>query len=196
MNARLMTSAISGALALICMTAVAETKVTVGVGHMCCGSCKTAATAAVAKVATDVSIETTNVKMTVKGDDLMPAMDALRKGGFPVTKIDMDGATSATVKVAHVCCGKCVQGLQTALTGAKLEDLDTDGMKVAQADGGTGTVTFKAKAGKTMNLMTVLAAMEKGGFTPTAISLSGGVAQTKKPASRVAVSLVRTPAVK
>ena len=37
--------------------ALADTKLSVGVGHMCCGNCKTGATAGLSKVAGDITID-------------------------------------------------------------------------------------------------------------------------------------------
>src|SRR5437899_938390 len=76
--------AILSAALMVCAAGVfAASKVTAGVGHMCCGRCKAVATAGLAKVADGVSIEEDNITLTPKGDDLLPALEALRKSGFP-----------------------------------------------------------------------------------------------------------------
>src|SRR5579862_5810232 len=85
------------ALALCASAALADTKLTVGVGHMCCGSCKTGATAGLNKVAGDILIDGNTITMTAKGDDIVPVLNALRKCGFPANKIE---AGSAPVTVA------------------------------------------------------------------------------------------------
>ncbi len=152
----------------------AETKVTVGVGHMCCASCQTGAKAALAKVASDVSIDGHDVTMTLKDNDLLPALTALRKGGFPANHLNV-GSSTVTIAVAHLCCGKCNAGLQTALTEAKLDTLDTDAMKI-----GDGNLVVKAKDGMKLDLVAVLDAMEKGGFSASKITMGTATAAVKR----------------
>ena len=169
----------TGLFAILALTACvtgarADTKVTVGVGHMCCASCQTGAKAALTRVATDVSIEGTDITMTLKEADLVPALDALRKGGFPANHLEV-GSGPVTIAVAHLCCGKCNAGLQKAMTAAKLEALDTDTMKI-----GDGNLVVKAKDGMKLDLIPVLAAMEKGGFSASKITMSTAAASVHK----------------
>lgn len=170
------------ALALCGTAAQAETKVTVGVGHMCCGNCKMAATAALAKVSSAVAIDGKNVTVTLKGDEtnLVPVLDALRKGGFPANKIDA-GGKAVTLGVAHLCCANCKNGLESALKASKVEELDMDAIKV-----GDDSVTIKAKEGKSLDLIPVLTAMEKGGFSAKSIMLSEKSASAPSSHRRVA----------
>jgi hypothetical protein len=167
-------------LAACTPAAKADTKITVGVGHMCCPSCKTGAKAALTNVASDVSIAGNDVTMTVKGDNLVVALDALRKGGFPASQLYV-GTGPVTIAVAHLCCGKCNAGLQNALTEAKLDGLDTDSMKI-----GDGNLVVKAKDGMKLDLIPVLAAMEKGGFSASKITVTTSAAAAKKHAIRTA----------
>ncbi len=161
-------------LALCAPAALAETKVTVGVGHMCCDGCKTAAKDALSKVASDVSIDGTTLTITSKEDNLVPVIIALRTGGFPPTSIDA-GSGPVTLAIAHMCCGNCKASLTKALSESKLEDLDMDATKVDM-----GTVTLKAKEGKTLDLVPVLAVIEKGGFEPTKITIGTAAASAAK----------------
>jgi len=161
------------ALLLFSAQAYGETKLTVGVGHMCCGKCVASATESVSKVATAVTIDGKNVTMTVKGDDVLPALEALRKGGFPATKLDV-GSGPVTIAVGHMCCGHCVTDLKAALTKSDLADLDADTVDV-----GMGRVVVKAKAGMTLDLVPLLALMDKTGFSATKVTL--GTAAAVKP---------------
>src|SRR5579871_3361851 len=120
---------VTGFLAAMALAAHADTKITVGVGHMCCGNCKTSATAALQKVASDVSIDGNDITMTLKGDDVFTAIHTLDKAGFPANHYNV-GSSTVTIAVAHLCCGKCNAGLKSALTDANLDALDTDSMKI------------------------------------------------------------------
>ena len=151
----------------------AETKVTFGVGHMCCGKCQAAAKASLTKVSSAVSIEGTNVTVTLNNTDLVPVLDALRKGGFPANKIDA-GSNSVTLGVAHLCCGSCKSGLASALKGSKVDALDMDAIAI-----GEDSVTIKAKSGQTLDLVPVLAAMEKGGFSAKSLTIASKTASIK-----------------
>jgi hypothetical protein len=167
--------AVLSAAALLCATMVrAETKVTVGVGHMCCNGCKTSATAALSKVAGNVNIEGTTLTITMKENNLVPVLDALRKGGFPANRIEA-GSAPVTINVGHLCCQGCKNSLTKTLADSKIEGLDTDAIKI-----GEDSVTLKAKEGKTLDLAPVLAAIEKGGFSAVKITL--GAASASLPA--------------
>lgn len=171
----------ASALLLVCAAAsIAAPKITVGVGHMCCGGCKTAAKAGLAKVADNVTIEDDNITLTAKGDDLLPTLEALRKSGFPARTLVVDGPV--TVGVAHLCCGSCRTGLNKALAAAKLEALDPDSIKIAE-----DSVTVKAKAGMKLDLVPLIAGMEKGGFSPSKITVASASAKrTARPIRRYA----------
>ena len=160
---------------LLCIgQAFAATTVTVGVGHMCCGNCKTSATQSLTKVAENVKIEGDTITLTPKGEDLLPVLEALRKGGFPAKTLSVTG--SVTVGVSHLCCANCRSGLGEALAAGKLSALDPSATKISGA-----TVVIKAKAGKTLDLMGVIAAMEAGGFSASKVTL--GTATARKASS-------------
>jgi hypothetical protein len=163
---------------LVCVTAAfAASKVTTGVGHMCCGKCKAAATQGLAKVADDITIDGDNITLTPKGDDLLPALEALRKSGFPAKTLVVNGPV--TLGVAHLCCGTCRAGLSKALTSAKLETLDTDSIKI-----GEDSVTLNAKAGMKLDLIPLIAGMEKGGFYPSKITVGSASASKSGSAAK------------
>lgn len=170
-------------LALCGLEARAETKVTVGVGHMCCGGCKASATSALSKVSSAVAIDGKNVTVTLKENekDIVPVLDALHKGGFPANKLDV-GNQPVTVGVRHLCCGGCKSSIESALKASKVEELDTASIKV-----GEDSVMIKAKDGKSLDLIPVLAAMEKGGFSAKSITLGAQTASLKTPPRKIAV---------
>jgi hypothetical protein len=111
-------------------------------------------------------------------------LDALRKGGFPANKLDM-GSQAVTLGVGHLCCGGCKAGLESALKMSKLEDLDVDAIKVGQ-----DSVTLKAKEGKSLDLVPVLLAMEKGGFSAKSITVGAQSASKSQPRKVAAVKSV------
>ncbi len=178
---KVLTTGIACAALLASMTATfAAGKVTVGVGHMCCGKCKAAATEGLAKVADSVTIEEDNITLTPKADDLLPTLEALRKCGFPAKTIVVSGPM--TLGVAHLCCGGCRTGLSKALTSANLDALDTDSIKI-----GVDSVTLQAKSGMKLDLIPLIAGMEKGGFSPSKITITSAAAkQSVHRARRVA----------
>ena len=171
---------LSAALFACGATAFAGAKVTVGVGHMCCGKCKEVAAEGLSKVADNVTIELDNITLTPKGDDLLPTLSALRKSGFPAKTLIVKGPV--TLGVAHLCCGSCRTGLGKALASAKLDAIDTDSIKI-----GEDSVTLKAKDGMTLDLIPLIAGMEKGGFSASKITLGSATAKrTGTPVRRVA----------
>src|SRR5579884_3919090 len=174
---------VAAASLLLCSGGVrAETKVTVGVGHMCCAGCQAAAKTALAEVASDVAIDGTNVTVTLKDNatDIVPVLDALRKGGFPATKIEA-GSGPVTIGVAHLCCGGCSAALDKALRSSKIEALNLDSIKVAD-----GALTLKAKEGQSLDLVPVLASMEKAGFSPKSITMGAATAALRPKAKLAA----------
>lgn len=174
----LMTAVISAAMLLSVTGAFAATKVVVGVGHMCCGKCKSAATEGLVKVADGISIEGDNITLTPKGDDLLPALEAMRKSGFPARTLEVSGPV--TIGVSHLCCGSCRTGLSKALGMAKLAALDPDSIKIA-----SDNVTLTAKAGMKLDLIPLIAGMEKGGFSPSKITVGAVTAKNGGAVRRV-----------
>jgi copper chaperone CopZ len=176
-------AAFLSAALLVCGTsALAASKVTVGVGHMCCDGCKAAAKSALNDVSSDVAIDGKNVTITLKEGEtnVVPVLLALEKGGFPATSLNI-GGDPVTIGVAHLCCGGCKASLTKALEGSKIEELDTASVKI-----GDDSVTVKAKDGKSLDLMTVLAAMEKGGFSPKSITVGASAASKSSAPKKVA----------
>jgi len=157
-------------LAVCAIGARADYKVTVGVGHMCCGSCKKDAADSLKTLASDVNIDGKTITMTVKDNDVAPALKALRAAGFPPLHVDA-GAAPVTIAVGHMCCAHCVTDLKQALLDAKIEALNTDDMTL-----GMGKLVVKAKEGKSLDLIAVTNAMEAGGFSATKIALGSAVA--------------------
>jgi uncharacterized protein (UPF0212 family) len=179
----LLIPSIALALAVCAIGAKADYKVTVGVGHMCCGSCKKDAEESLKTLASNVSIDGKTITMTVKDNDVEPALAALRAAGFPPLHVDAGGAP-VTIAVGHMCCPKCVTGLKEALLDAKIAALNTDDMTL-----GMGKLVVKAKEGKSLDLIEVTKAMEAGGFSATKISLGNAVAvHTIANSKRVAVN--------
>lgn len=166
----------AAALLLSVTSALAETKLTVGVGHMCCGSCKKSATEGLSKVATNVAIDGKNITMTLNEDNLVPTLNALRRSGFPATSI-MAGNGPATMTIGHLCCAGCKNDLKKTLAESKIENLDVDAITVDEDN-----VIVKAKAGKSLDLAPVLAAMTKGGFSATKITVATTTAKLTKKA--------------
>ena len=155
--------------------ALAETKVVVGVGHMCCGKCVAAAKEALKDVASDVAIEGKNVTITLKEDGTtVRALGALRRGGFPAKTLDA-GTDVVTVGVRHLCCGNCKTSLEGALKESKIEALDLESIKI-----GEDSVSFKAKAGTSLNLIKVMAAMENEGFSASKLTMTKAAASNHK----------------
>ncbi|HEV2471482.1 MAG TPA: hypothetical protein VGS41_02385 [Chthonomonadales bacterium] len=163
-------------LALAIGAARADTTITVGVGHMCCGGCRAAAKAALQSVAKSVQIDgkTVTVTLTSQDGNIVPALEALRKGGFPPTKVDA-GAGPVTFGIAQLCCGTCKADLKAALTQTQIPQLDASAIQI-----GDNSVTLKAKAGSTLDIVPVMAAMEKGGFYASSISIGAAAASAKR----------------
>lgn len=168
---------LSAALLLGFGQAFAAGPVTVGVGHMCCGACKASATQALAKVAEGVKIEGDAITLTAKSEDLLPTLDALRKGGFPAKSLLVSGPV--TLGVAHLCCGGCRTGLSSALAAGKLPALDASATKV-----GENSVVVAPKAGMKLDLIPLIAAMEAGGFSPSKVTLGTATTKSAAPQAR------------
>ncbi len=176
--AGLLIPSVAIALAVCAIGAKADYKVTVGVGHMCCGSCKKDATDSLKTLASNVNIDGKTITMTVKDNDVEPALKALRAAGFPPLHVDAGGAP-VTIAVGHMCCAHCITDLKQALLDAKIEALNTDDMTL-----GMGKLVVKAKDGKSLDLIEVTKAMETGGFSATKISLGNAVVVHTRPTTR------------
>ena len=71
--------------------------------------------------------------------------------------------------------------LDGALKASKIEELNTDAIKV-----GEDNVIIKAKDGKSLDLMPVLLAMGKSGFSAKSITVGAQSASLKSPVRKVA----------
>jgi copper chaperone CopZ len=145
-------------------TALAADSVKVTVGHMCCGSCKAAATAGIKTVpfADSVTIDGTVATVTAKPDqkvDLIALRDAMSKSGFPAKEIMVSGPV--TLSVAHMCCAGCANDLKAAMAQVRSNVLDKDKVMVDQA---AKTLTIQPIAGMSMNIIPVLRQMESAGY--------------------------------
>jgi copper chaperone CopZ len=166
------------AMLLLATSAFAAETVKVTVGHMCCGSCKAAATAGLKTVpwADSVTIDGTVATVVAKGDqkvDVVSLRDALAKAGFPAKEILVSGPV--TMSVTHMCCAGCANDLKTGLAAIRGDRFDKEHITVDQA---AKTVTVQPAAGMTMNLIQVLRQMENAGYSATKCTIT--TASTKK----------------
>lgn len=156
------------ALALLAAApAFAESKVTLSGVHNCCKSC----TKGIEKAVTSVSgataaVEKENVTITAASDaDVQKATDALIAAGYTGTsdnsKIKVNAGTAPDEKVAsltvsgtHLCCGKCVTGVEKAI-------LTVPGVKSHTAT--KGAESFKIEGD--FNAKAAMAALAKAGYT-------------------------------
>jgi copper chaperone CopZ len=150
-------------------TTLADEKVTLTHVHNCCKKCSDGLKKAVAKTpSVTAGIEKSTVTLTGKNTaDLQKAVDDIVAAGYTGTsdnaEVKVQPATAADEKVnsltltgVHLCCGKCVKGVEEAVKsvpGVK-SDTVTKGAESFKVDG-----DFNAK-----DLMTALA---KAGFTGT-----------------------------
>ncbi len=153
---------------LACATsAFGAEKVTLSGVHNCCKSC----TKGIEKAVTSVPGATATVdktSVTIAADsaaDVQKATDALLAAGYTGTgdnsaiKIEPGTApdekvTSLTVSGTHLCCGKCVTGVEKAV-------LTVDGVKSHTA--AKGAESFKIEGD--FNAKDAMAALAKAGYT-------------------------------
>ena len=146
----------------ISLTAGAET-VTLKNIHNCCGSCEKGITKAITSVdGATVKVTKTEAEITAKDKATVDkAVDALLAAGYygdgaPVQSIADKKVTSATVTGTHLCCGKCVKGIDAA---------------VKNTPGATGHTATKGAKEFTVNgdfnLKDLLAALNKEGYHGT-----------------------------
>jgi len=165
MNRSAIAAAISAAMLLAATSAFAADSIKVTVGHMCCGSCKAAATAGIKTLpfADSVTIDGTVATITAKADqkvDVIALRDALSKAGFPAKEIMV--STPVTLTVAHMCCAGCANELKTGMAQVRSNLLDKEHITVDQA---AKTVTIQPVAGMSMNLIPILRQMENAGYS-------------------------------
>lgn len=144
------------------LTAGAET-VTLKNIHNCCGSCEKGITKAITSVdGATVKVTKTEAEITAKDKATVDkAVGALLAAGYygegaPVQSIADKKVTSATVSGTHLCCGKCVKGIDAA---------------VKNTPGATGHTATKGATEFTVNgdfnLKDLLAALNKEGYHGT-----------------------------
>jgi copper chaperone CopZ len=155
--------------ALLALTVAAQAEtITAKVRHMCCGACKSAASAGLKDVAwaSNVAIDADVVTVTVKDGekaDLVGLMDKLSKSGFPAIEITTD--KPVTLTLAHLCCAGCANDLKAKVAEIRSDVLDKDKVVV---DAGAKTVTLQPIAGKQLNIATLIRTIEaRTGFTPS-----------------------------
>jgi copper chaperone CopZ len=142
------------------LAAHAETTVTLTGIHNCCGGCEKGITKAITSVK-DVSVEVsdTTAKITAKtkaaADKAVAALlDAGYYGeGAPTQSVADKKVTSATVSNTHLCCGKCVKGIDAAVK-------NTPGATGHTATKGAKTFTVNGD----FNLKDLLTALNKEGY--------------------------------
>ena len=141
------------------LTARAESITLTGI-HNCCGSCEKGITKAVTSVdGATVAVTKTSATITAKSKaDADNAVTALLAAGYygegaPAQTAPDKKVKSATVSGTHLCCGKCVKGIDDA---------------VKNVSGATGHTATKGAESFTVNgdfnLKDLLAALNKAGY--------------------------------
>jgi copper chaperone CopZ len=151
-------------------TTLAEEKVTLTNVHNCCKKCTDGLKKAVATApGVTAKIEKSTVVLTgASKDELQKAVDAITAAGYTGASDNADvkvaagtgpdeQLTSMTVSGVHLCCGKCVTGVEKALKSVP-------GVKSDTAT--KGSDTFKVEG--EFNGKAVMEALAKAGFTGTA----------------------------
>jgi len=96
--------------------------------HLCCKSCVKGVEKALSKtkgVTSDIDAKGGTVTLNGSEADLKKALAAISRGGFsgnsngklkvPTAKAKAGKVKSAEIVGVHLCCGKCVKGVQKAL---------------------------------------------------------------------------------
>jgi hypothetical protein len=143
-------------------TAASAAEATLTNVHNCCNSCKKGIDAAVTGAGATAKIEKSTITVTAADDaGVKKAVDALLTAGYygdgaPAGAAASDAkAKSVTVEGTHLCCGKCVDAFNKAVTAAG--GTKTDAAKNAKTVVVEGDVSPKA----------VLDALHKAGFNAT-----------------------------
>lgn len=145
----------------------AESKVTLTGVHNCCKSCTKGIEKAVTSVSgASAAVEKDSVTITAGSDaDVQKAADALTAAGYTGTgnnaAIKVNNGTapdekvsSLTISGTHLCCGKCVTGVEKAV------------MTVAGVKSHTATKNAESfKVEGDFNAKDVMAALAKAGYT-------------------------------
>lgn len=179
---------------------------TLKVGHMCCGGCESAVTAAAKSLPWVESVKVTqgtspSLQVTAKPDaqtDIKALSARLAQAGFGPTDVALttdDGGTvqvtaapgpqislvatpgtTVTATVGHMCCGGCAAAAKASTT--KLPFVEK-----TEVDQAAKTITVTPKAGA-YSLSALVSALEAGGFRPLKVTVSPG-AQAALPARSV-----------
>jgi copper chaperone CopZ len=150
-------------LLALSLAAHADTTVTLTGLHNCCGGCEKGIVKAITSVK-DVSVVVDDTTATItakKKGDADKAVAALMAAGYfgegaPTAKIDDKKVTTATVSGTHLCCGKCVKGIDEAVKNVKGATAHT---ATKNAESFTVTGDF--------NLKDLLTALNKAGYHGT-----------------------------
>ena len=97
--------------------------------HLCCKACVKGVERALSKtkgVSSEIDAKAGQVTLTGSEVDLKKALGAISRGGFsgrsdgklkvPTAKAKAGKVKSAKIVGVHLCCGKCVKGVQKALS--------------------------------------------------------------------------------
>ncbi len=149
-------------LIALSLAARAESVTLTGI-HNCCGSCEKGITKAVTSVdGATVAITKTSAEITAKDKATVEkAVTALLEAGYygagaPAQTAPDKKVTSATVTGTHLCCGKCVKGIDEAVK-------NTPG--ATGHDATKGAKSFKVSGD--FNLKDLIAALNKAGYAAT-----------------------------
>lgn len=145
------------------LAASADSSIVLNGVHNCCKKCTTGITSAVAKVAgatAQVEEKDTKVAVTAKDEATAKlAVASLVSGGYfgegAVAPAVADAnVKSATVSGVHLCCGKCVKAVESAVTAV-------NGVKSHTATKDAPTFTVEGE----FNTKALAAALNKAGFS-------------------------------
>ena len=151
---------LSAILSLGIAAQAADTTVTLTNIHNCCGSCEKGITKAITSVdGATVAVSKTSATITAKNKATADkAVEALLAAGYfgegaPAQKIEDKKVKSATISGTHLCCGKCVKGIDEV---------------VKNTAGATGHTATKNASSFTVNgdfnLKDLVAALNKAGY--------------------------------
>ncbi|MEZ0387883.1 MAG: hypothetical protein ACAI34_12490 [Verrucomicrobium sp.] len=138
----------------------AESSVTLNGIHNCCKGCENGITKAITKVdGATAAVTKTSVTITAKSKgDVDKAVESLLGAGYygegaTVKAVADKQVKSATVSSTHLCCGKCVKGVDEAIKTVK-------GATKHNATKGEDSFTVEGE----FNLNDLQAALNKAGY--------------------------------
>ena len=163
----------TAALLFVAGSSFAAETVKVTVGHLCCGGCKSAATAGLKNISwidSSAAEGSDTIVVNAKADqkiEIISLVEALNKAGFPARQINVSGPV--TMNIAHLCCGGCVNDLKTKIAAIRSEVLDKQNVKI---DATAKTLTLQPVAGKMLNVASILRSLQNQGFYPSAVTIT------------------------